>query len=51
MTLDEIEEQIEVQISLARMMPARAILSIDAISILRTISKELQATKSYTESA
>lgn len=51
MTLDQIEEQIDVQISLARMMPARAILSIDAISILRTISKELQATKSYTKSA
>ncbi len=50
MTLDEIEEQIEVQITLARMMPAKAILSIDAISVYRTMSKELQATKSYTKS-
>jgi hypothetical protein len=43
MTLEQIEEQIDVQITLARMMPARAILSIDAISILRSISKQLQS--------
>jgi hypothetical protein len=45
MTIAEIEEQIDVQITLARMMPAKAILAIDAISILRSISKELQSTK------
>jgi hypothetical protein len=45
MTQAEIEEHIDVQITIARMMPARAILSIDAISILRTISKELQTPK------
>jgi hypothetical protein len=45
MTLEQIEEQIDVQITIARMMPAKAILAIDAISILRAISKELQPTK------
>jgi hypothetical protein len=51
MTLEQIEEQIDVQITLARMMPARAILAIDAISILRSISKELQPTKNQIKSA
>jgi hypothetical protein len=51
MTQAEIEEQIDVQITLARMMPAKAILSIDAISILRSISKELQPTKNQIKSA
>jgi hypothetical protein len=45
MTLEQIEEQIDVQITIARMMPAKAILAIDAISILRAISKELEPTK------
>jgi hypothetical protein len=51
MTLEQIEEQIDVQITLARMMPAKAILAIDAISILRSISKELQPTKNQIKSA
>jgi hypothetical protein len=50
MTLAEIEEQIDVQITMARMMPAKAILAIDAISILRTMSKELRTTKKLIES-
>jgi pyrroline-5-carboxylate reductase len=50
MTIDQIEEYIDVQIEIARMMPARAILSIEAISTLRDMSKELQATKKLIES-
>ena len=34
MTVAELDEQIRVQIEIARMMPAQAILSIDAISII-----------------
>lgn len=51
MTQAEIEEQIEVQIELARMMPAKAILSINAISILRSISRDIQAAKNPIKSA
>jgi hypothetical protein len=50
MTLSEIEEQIDVQIAIARMMPAKAILSIDAISTLRDMSKALQTTKKLIKS-
>jgi hypothetical protein len=34
MTTAEFDEQLRVQIEIARMMPAQAILSIDAISIM-----------------
>jgi hypothetical protein len=50
MTRDQIEEYIDVQIAIARMMPARAILSIEAISTLRDMSKALQTTKKLIES-
>jgi hypothetical protein len=51
MTQAEIEEQIDVQLALARMMPAKAILSINAISILRSISRDIQAAKNPIKSA
>jgi pyrroline-5-carboxylate reductase len=50
MTTDQIEEYIDVQIEIARMMPARAILSIEAISTLRDMSKALQSAKNLIKS-
>jgi hypothetical protein len=51
MTLEEIEEEIDVQLSLARMMPTKAILCINAISILRSMSRELQTPNNLIKSA
>jgi hypothetical protein len=50
MTQAEIEEQIDVQITLGKMMPAKAILAINAISILRDMSKALPSAKKLIES-
>jgi hypothetical protein len=50
MTKEQIEEYIDVQIEIARMMPARAILSIEAISTLRDMSRATQPTKNLIKS-